>query len=166
MNLPVIYLVGAIRDGRPEDIAWREQVIDKLYGRAILLNPLAGKTYNETTKRWTVHGIDPSAKYIYRHDLDCVRKADIIVANMTALSERYPNIGSLLEIGGAAILGKLIYLLIDRDYTGHENQTMYKLHPFLDEAAVCVFHTLAEMIEYLDVQVDMLSGRKPWYVPA
>lgn len=162
MSLPVLYLVGAIRDDRPEDIAWREDVIDRLRGRALILNPLAGKSYDPERKSWTVHGgVVPSAKYIFRHDLACVRRADAIVANMTALSERYPNIGSLVEIGGAAILGKLIYLLIDKDYAGHDNQTMYKLHPFLDEAATVVFYSMAEMLKYLDNQVDMLSGIKP-----
>ncbi len=169
VSLPILYLVGAIRDDRPEDIEWREQVIEHLEDHATVLNPLAGKTYNTETKRWTVHGkVTPTAKYIFRHDLACVRKADVIVANMTALSDGYPSIGSLMEIGAAAMLGKLIYLLVDENYAGHANPAMFTLHPFLDEAATVVFHTLPDLLEYLDHQVDMLSGRRPYfegYVP-
>jgi hypothetical protein len=59
---PSIYLVGPIRDGREDDIAWREQVIQNLDGRAVFLNPLAGKTYDAEKRTWMMSaGVAPAA---------------------------------------------------------------------------------------------------------
>ena len=157
-----MYLAGAIRDGRPEDIAWREKVIDALKGLPIrILNPLGGKVYENG--QWTVSGVESSAQFIFEHDKWCVEQSDVVLFNFRALSEKYPNIGTLVEFGMAVGLpGKrLIYSVVDPAYTGHENERMYKLHPFLAQPSSNVFNTMDEAIEFLKKHMKVLSGRAP-----
>ena len=161
-----VYLAGAIRAGRFEDIAWRSRVIIALGGEPVeVLSPLAGKSYDEETKQWRVHGtIAPSAKYIVKHDLWMVNRADVVVVNLTALAEGYPSIGTLVELGAAAALGKLIYVVVDAEYTGHQNQAMYRLHPFIEQVASEVFTSVEALIAYLRPQVSVLLGDTPMFV--
>jgi hypothetical protein len=146
---PTIYLAGAIRDGRVEDIEWRARVIDALSGRAKCLNPVAGKVWDG--KGWTVSGIPSTGPVIYRHDLWCIRQADIVLGNLTALREGYPCIGTLVEIGYAVALGKLIYLI-------HSAGPL--VHPFLSESAAVVFQTEASAIAFLRRHLESLFGRE------
>jgi len=164
-RLPVIYLAGAIRDTHEEDVKWRAQVIEALTGKAIFLNPLGGKVFNETTKKWTMSGIPAEARSIYKHDLWCVKRADIVLADVTALSSQYPNIGTLMELGGAGILApdKMVYLILDPSYSGHGNQGMFKLHPFLQEVAAATFANTEEAIDFLSRHLESLSGKNPHF---
>jgi nucleoside 2-deoxyribosyltransferase len=98
---------------------------------------------------------------IVKHDFWCVDHADIIIANFTSLSEGYPSIGSLVELGRATARGALIYILIDSTYSGHETPNLYKLHPFLEQTAAVVFHSLDDLIAFLDRHLDVLSGADP-----
>jgi nucleoside 2-deoxyribosyltransferase len=160
--IPTVYLAGAIRDGRNEDIIWREQLIEAIGDRARVLSPLACKSYNATTKRWLIHGfVEPSADFIVKHDLWMVRQADIVVGNVISLAEGYPSIGTLIELGGAAILNKVIYLLLAEGYRGHQNQEMYRVHPFLERNAAAVFSTLEELEVFLPAQLDVMNGSAP-----
>ncbi len=155
-----MYLAGAIRDDRPEDIEWREQVIAALKGLPVrILNPLAGKSYEGG--QWTVSGVPSSAKFITQHDRWCVRQSDIVLFNFRALSQGYPNIGTLVEFGMSVNnpTSTLIYAIVDPDYRGHENQRMYKLHPFLDEFSAQVFPDTATAIEFLKRHLKALTGR-------
>lgn len=157
-----MYLAGAIRDSRPEDIEWREKVIDALKGLPVrILNPLGGKTFENG--QWTVSGVESSATFIFDHDKWCVEQSDIVLFNFRALSEKYPNIGTLVEFGMAIGLpGKrLIYSVVDPAYTGHENERMYKLHPFLAQPSSNVFNTMDDAIEFLKRHLKVLSGRAP-----
>ena len=159
-----IYLAGAIRDGHPEDVAWREAVIIALEGLPVrILNPLAGKTYDLTTKSWSASGVPSTAKFIWAHDRWSVDECDIAVFNFRALSQGYPNIGTLVEFGRATKVGALIYSIVDPDYTGHENAKMYKLHPFLEEPSASVFPDVASCIVFLKKHVAALSGRFPGF---
>lgn len=160
---PIIYLAGAIRDGRDEDIFWRERVINELEEQAIFLNPLGGKRYNPVTKNWTMSGFQAGAKVIVAHDLFCVKRSDIVLANLTALSEGYPNIGTLMEFGAAVGQGKLIYSIIEPGYEGHENPVLYKLHPFLSENSAMVFKSVEEGVAFLKRHLGVLSGAKPHF---
>jgi nucleoside 2-deoxyribosyltransferase len=158
---PTIYLAGAIRDGRMEDINWRERVIDELGGQANFLNPLGGKVYDPVTKNWTMSGFQAGAKVIVKHDLYCVSHSDIVIANLTSLSEGYPTIGTLMEFGAAVGQGKLIYSIIEPGYKGHENTALYKLHPFLSENSAMVFTSVEEAIRFLSRHLGVLSGTRP-----
>lgn len=157
---PKIYLAGSIRDGRPEDIEWREEMISHLSDLAIFLNPIAGKTYNPDTKEWLMSGIPATADAIVGHDLWCVTQADIVIFNFRALSQGYPNIGTLVEFGFARGRGdKLLrYSIIEPDYSGHENQAMFKLHPFLERNSTIVFPTTVDCRKFLAGHLKALSG--------
>lgn len=155
-----MYLAGAIRDEREEDIVWREQVIDALKSLPVrIMNPLAGKSYEDG--QWTVSGVPSSAKFITKHDKWMVRDADMVLFNFRALSQQYPNIGTLVEFGMATMADKLIYVIIDPDYVGHGNQRMYKLHPFIGEFASATFDTTEQAIKFLARHIKALSGRAP-----
>jgi nucleoside 2-deoxyribosyltransferase len=156
-----MYLAGAIRDSRPEDIEWRERVIEALQGLPVrILNPLGGKSYEDG--KWTVSGVESTASFIFNHDKWCVEQSDIVLFNFQALSQGYANIGTLVEFGMAVGMpGKLIYSVVDPSYTGHENVQMYKLHPFLAQPSSYVFATMGEAIEFLRRHLKVLSGRAP-----
>lgn len=160
-----LYLVGAIRDGRVDDITWRERVIENLGRFHTILNPLAGKSFIEEEKRWVIHGeLAPSGAFLVKHDFFMVDQADVIVANMLALGEGYPNIGSLMELGRATATGrKLIYMILPSKFAGHTQNGMYALHPFLAENAAGVFTSVDACIEFLREHLDVLDGQKPHY---
>ena len=158
-----IYLAGAIRDGRLNDIEWREKVISSLLDSpAIILNPLGGKHFDAKSGAWTLCGREVTAPSIVKYDFNSVKRADIILANLTSLSERYPSIGTLIELGAAAALGKLIYLILDNKYAGHEN-SMFTRHPFLQEIAADIFESVDEAIEFLKKYIPVLSGTNARY---
>jgi nucleoside 2-deoxyribosyltransferase len=157
-----IYLAGAIRDGRLDDIEWREKMISRLLDDAWILNPLASKHYDPATNKWTLAGRRVTAHSIVKYDFDSVKRADIVVANLLSLSERYPSIGTLIELGAAAAQGKLIYLIMEKKYTGHEN-AIFTMHPFLQEMAADIFESVDEAIEFLTGYLPAMSGDKPKY---
>lgn len=157
-----VYLAGSIRDGRDEDVAWREVMIASLDGLPVrFLNPLAGKKYDQGTKAWSVSGLPSTAKFIVNHDRWCVRQSDIVIFNFRALSQKYPNIGTLVEFGMAVASGALVYAIVDPDYTGHENAAMFHLHPFIEEFAAVVFPDVPACVEFCRRHLAALSGRDP-----
>lgn len=155
-----IYLAGAIRDERHEDVEWREEFISHLGGECIFLNPLGGKTFNPTTKQWLMSGVPASADAIVAHDFWCVEQADIVVFNFTSLAEKYPSIGTITEFGYACGRGHRVlrYAILDPDYAGHENQAMFKLHPFLSENCSLVFRSTLDCRKFLSGHLKVLSG--------
>lgn len=162
-KMPVIYLAGAIRDNYPEDIEWRERLLKSLQNLAVFLNPLGGKTQDPTTKQWSVSGVPSSARFITQHDRWSVRRSDIVVFNFRALSQKYPNIGTLVEFGMAVMNNCLIYSIVDPEYKGHENERMYHLHPFLEEFSAHVFATVDDCEAFLKNHLPVLSGVDPHY---
>lgn len=163
-----IYLAGAIRDDHPEDIEWREELITRLdeetdfstYSSVRIINPLGNKSYDAKTKVWSVATIPTNPKGIFRQDLWSVSRADIVVANLIALGEGYPNIGTLMEVGAAASLNKLTYSIIPAGVEGHQN-AMFKLHPFLQEASTEIFPSVKECGDFLVSHLGMLTGAEP-----
>lgn len=165
-RLPTVYLAGAIRDGHHEDIAWRERVITALGDLAVFLNPLAGKRYDPSTRMWTKCGIPSAARLIVAHDFWSIDHADVILFNLHALQEGYPNIGTLIEFGRATARKCLIYVILGTGYTGHASE-MFQLHPFLEENSAIIFPTVEEAITYLrSGGLTTLSGETPHYADA
>lgn len=171
-NPPVVYLAGAIRDNHPEDITWRRDMIDRVGARAIWLNPLGGKFYNpnppEGAPNWTLHQMVPSmSNVIFKQDMWCVARADIVIFNFAALKDGYPNIGTLVEFGCAVSPSwdkpKLIYSIIDPEYKGHENKVMFHLHPFLEVPSSIIFPTVEHCMEFCVRHFPVLSGINPHY---
>ena len=158
-----IYLAGSIRDNNGEDIGWRERAIHRLASKAILLNPLGAKQYDEKTKIWKLINVPSSGDLIFKQDAWCVDNCDIVLANLTCLVDGYPTIGSLLELGRAWGKGKLIYLIIPTGYKGHTNTKMYNLHPFLTGIAAHVFNDVPEALNFLYKYLDVLNGTNAHY---
>jgi hypothetical protein len=178
---PRIYLAGAIRDGRPDDIAWRERIISELGDKASWLNPLASKTYDPATKIWTMSGITPTASVIVPHDFWMVEHSDAIIFNLSALSEGYPNIGTLVEFGHATALNPrpLIYSVIDPNLVTNPNETLIPgvdpnsgrvqkmfggLHPFLSVNSAIVFKSIDDLVSFLNSHLPSLSGDQPRFL--
>lgn len=149
-NKPVIYLAGAIRDNKDEDIAWREQAIGRLYDVAQILNPLAGKSFDPDTGKWLLFGNEnPDARYIVQADFWCVDRADIILFNFASLADKYPSLGTLTEFGRSTARPILRLAIVGSEYQGHENTKHFPgLHPFLAENCAKVFGSPAEAIAF------------------
>lgn len=160
-----MYLAGAIRDDHiKEDAEWREEVITALADVPIaILNPLAVTTYNKTSHAWDMHGLEPSANVIVPHDFWCVDHADIILFNFRALTQKYPNIGTLVEFGRATGTGALIYSIVDPDYTGHDNAKLFNLHPFISRNSAAIFKTVQDAIEFISEHALVLTGVNPHF---
>lgn len=163
MSLPVIYLAGAIRDGKEEDWKWREWFATSLKPMATVLNPLAGKTYAPNSRLWIVHGEVPDAKLIVAQDFWCVDRADILVINYTALAEGYPSIGTLIEHGRATVGKKIIYSIVSEGFHGHESVRLYKLHPFIAETSAKVFKSTTSCLNFLAQMLPNLNGHNPHF---
>lgn len=162
---PTIYLAGAIRDDHiEEDSAWREAIIDACGDLAVFLNPLAGKKFNPKTRKWDLHGLIPAADLIVHQDFWCVDHCDILLANFTSLSDKYPTIGTLCEFGRSTHVPKCIrYSIIDVNYTGHDNKGIFKLHPFLEKNSAVIFNSVADALEKLPWLLSNMSGIHPHF---
>lgn len=158
-----VYLAGAIRDGHPEDIAWRQQAVETLSPVAIVLNPLGGKQFDEETRQWSFAGVPSTARLIVKQDFWCVDRADVVLANLTSMAEGYPSIGTITEIGRSTARGSLIYTIIDPSFTGHENSKMYGLHPFIEQVAAAHFSSVTEALTFLKRCLRSLSGADPHF---
>lgn len=168
-DMVTIYLAGAIRDAQlSDDIGWRETLIERIYdkyaGLVSLLNPVGDKTFNPDTHEWKVGGIRTNTKGIVQQDLWSVRQADIVIANLTSMVTGYPSIGTIMEMGAAAGMGgKLIYTILDPNFTGHDNKGMFKLHPFLDAISTEIFDSVDSLWAFLDQHLAMLTGLDPHF---
>lgn len=168
MRKPTIYLAGAIRDHHPEDVKWRERTIDVLQGHATILNPLSRKTFNPHDEMWEMSRIPATAAHIVKQDLWCIDRADIVVANLLSLSEGYPSIGTMMELGRATATNSLIYAVVSPGYNGSKNPGVFKVHPFLEQLIAQAFPSVEDMLEFLGEHINMLNGETPrWggYVP-
>ena len=159
-----MYLCGAIRDSAPDDVAWREELIDALepyidMGVLGILNPLGGK--QRVNGVWQIQGQLSDGRHIVSQDYWCVDRSDIIVANLSALAQGYPNIGSLMELGRSTNHSQLRYIIIPKSYKGHDNGDMYRLHPFIARSATTIFESTDECITFLQQHVPVLAGINP-----
>ena len=163
-KLPTIYLGGAIRDNRPEDILWREEVIRELAEYAIFINPLAGQKYHPDKGGWTTYdGSFATSKYLVNKDFHNVDKTDILVVNFQCLTEGYPTIGSLIEFGRATRNDTMIFSIIDPSYRGHGHKGRYDLHPFIEENSAMVFKDVDSCVSFLRGELKATSGLDPHY---
>ena len=160
-----IYLAGAIRDNHPEDIEWREQAITVIQPHpVVVLNPLGGRFFDPISKLWTLKdGHQDDARMIVKQDFWAIDHSDLVIFNFNALAEGYPNIGTLVEFGRACGRSILIYSIVPKHYTGHENTAMYRLHPFLEQNSACLFHGLEECLNFLKYHIPVLTGCTPRY---
>lgn len=94
-----IYFAGSIRGGRGDA---------DLYGELIVLLQGYGTVLTEHIgdKHLSVHGEGKAVEYIFERDVQWVREADVVVAEVTI-----PSLGVGYEIGLAEQLGKKIICL-------------------------------------------------------
>lgn len=94
-----IYFAGSIRGGRDDA---------GLYGELITVLQKYGTVLTEHVgdRQLSVHGEGQAAEYIFQRDVDWVREADVIVAEVTT-----PSLGVGYEISLAEQLGKNIICL-------------------------------------------------------
>lgn len=165
-----LYLAGAIRDGKAEDIEWREEVAQKLFpyvesGLLRILSPLGGKVYNEQERVWTISGVRSNAHLIVSQDFWCVDRADICVFNFLPLTTDYKSIGTLSEWGRSTARSCLRFVIWPSDFTGHENQMYKQVHPFIANNATQVFASVEECASFLLKHVPVVAGVAPGYDP-
>lgn len=117
-----IYLAGGFRSN------WQAKVALRLANSYEVLDPSA-------------HGIQDPAEYT-RWDLDAVRRADILLANMEASN---PGGYSLaLEVGFAKALGKRIFM-VDQI----EDPSVRRYFEMVRQCSERVFPTLGEAMDHL-----------------
>ncbi len=156
MSLPKIYLAGAIRDDAPADIEWRQYVRRSLgafktsNGPIItgydILDPLDGKTYNHE-HGWLMHGSVKATGDIFVHrDLAMIHHADVILANLSALQDGYPCIGTLMELG-IAMERRILTVVVGAYGVIH--------HPFIASMAY-------RRVATVDAAIDWLKAERRW----
>lgn len=117
----LIYLAGPITNlSWQEATEWRKYMIDKFMDASkngkyyISLSPLRGKEYlsseNDIKDQYTQHKMS-TQKVITRRDLNDVKRSDLIIVNL--LNTSRISIGTILEIGAAAILNIPIILIME-----------------------------------------------------
>ena len=149
------YLAGALRT--IDDYKWRKEITERFEGRLICFTPpdiLSEKPNDKSLlagPEWfKVQKFRPKNYMTQRTDLFLIDKADIVIANLLALSDGYPCIGTLVEMGYARGKDKFILSVSSPDY---------KAHPFVGFTADGAFNTIEEMIEYLDHVVSTTTGK-------
>jgi len=157
-----VYLAGSIRDGVPEDIAWRERAIKVLIGdNCTILSPLAGKHYNHETKMWTLYGKNISdGKYIVNADYWCVDRCDILLADLRSLAQGYASIGTMAEWGRSTARSILRLVTVEPKQAGAN--AMFGLHPFIEQHAAKVFHEVDDMVDFAREHIHAIT-RDPRY---
>ncbi|MDQ0142880.1 nucleoside 2-deoxyribosyltransferase domain-containing protein [Cupriavidus necator] len=117
-----IYLAGGFRSN------WQAEVALRLANSYELLDPSA-------------HGIQDPVEYT-RWDLDAIRRADFVLANMEASN---PGGYSLaLEVGFAKALGRRIFM-VDQI----EDPSVRRYFEMVRQCSELVFSTLGEAIDHL-----------------
>jgi nucleoside 2-deoxyribosyltransferase len=148
-----IYLAGAIRNGIPADIEWREQACKRLKLNYDVLSPIAGKQY--ANDKWTLLGGAWTGRQIVKQDFAMIDSCDIFLANLEALNDSYPCIGTLVELGRAIAFNKLIYVIGATPIAG------FDVHPFIAENAAVIFPSVSDALWYLERYVYCLNGMCP-----
>lgn len=157
MDKVKIYLAGSIRDGVPEDFAWRERAIAKIPSANVtILSPLAGKSYDPETKKWWLYGKHvPESRYIVHADYWCVDRADILLVDLRSLADGYPSIGTMSEWGRSTTRSILRLVTVSPNQKGAN--AMFGLHPFIAEHAAKVFNDIDLMIDFAATHVRAVT---------
>ena len=141
---------------RADALAWAAAARELLATRGLqALIPLDG---DETT-----------AGGIYRANLEMIRSADVVLANLNAFRGAEPDSGTCFEVGLAVALGKTVigYLADGRalkDKVGHDGQTMLTADGLRVEDFALPLNLMLAMscrlvVGDLAAAVDELAGR-------
>ncbi len=158
---PVLYLGGAMREANPKDVNWRRRAWSVLGESWTLLDPTSGKrevphrkgsTFPEFIPGYEFAGMEVEGVQVVNQDVYSIKRSDAGLWNLTAFSEDYPCIGSLIEIGVARAAGKLIYVIAHDAF-------LYN-HPFIATFAAKRFISEDDAFEYLLIYMNVLAGRR------
>lgn len=138
-----LYLAGPISGlSYYEACNWRIQVREALKDIYEVIDPMRGKSYlseEQAIQEFYPHTITSGSKAVYTKDRYDVKRCDILLVNLSLMSNGNKSIGTLVEIGMADAWGKFI-LIIGKP-----------THPFLTENSVQV-SSVEEAIEFLKIQ--------------
>lgn len=140
-----IYLAGAIGGCSYEEATqWRIWVAGQLGERFTCLDPMDGKDVLAQSDCIGLQypGVEClSSQSITEKDLERVRRCDCVLAYMVG-DRRF--VGTLIEIGYAAALGKKIIVVSDRDWVWQ--------HPFIETL------TNVRLVSGLDYKLDLIAA--------
>lgn len=153
------YLAGAIRT--IDDYKWRYEVTETFGANLICFTPpdiLSEKPNDHTLLTgadwFKQQAFRPKNFMTQRTDLFLIDQSDLIIANLSALAEGYPCIGTLVEMGYARGKNKFILAVAPPDI---------KRHPFIAFTADGAFNSMPELMEYLGHIINTTSGQSEIY---
>jgi hypothetical protein len=155
-----IYLAGYISGQKMEECSswrkkirehyenWTTPIIDDRNGKIIgyntmrypicWLDPLNGKDFEDIdSEGLKAKGVTPEA--IVHRDYNCVRTADLIVANLDTFGCTRPLTGTMFELAWAYESRKPVIVITQ--------EANYKHHPFITETASVIVSTVNELLE-------------------
>lgn len=154
-RLLAVYLAGPIAGLLPnEALDWREQVTGQLAARAPhirCLDPMRDKNdlSCDSPIRAGEGGDIYDPELTVARDLWDVASADIVLMNLTG--SKNVSIGSMIELGHAAALRKLIIVVLPpRSGEGEASSPNPYDHPFVRQVASSVVHSLADAVRVLE----------------
>jgi nucleoside 2-deoxyribosyltransferase len=146
MDKPTVYLAGPIRG--VEDYIWRKSFSTEYQKELICRIPSDIVTMDLARLR----SFGPAAYMTYKTDLDLIDRSELVVANLLPMSEGYPAIGTLFELGYARAKNKLIFIVADQKR---------KEHPFLAFGADGLYPSFTELGVFLHKYLGVLEGNCP-----
>jgi nucleoside 2-deoxyribosyltransferase len=143
----IVYLAGPITGATYEGATdWREDLALNLPRGTVGVSPMRGKEYLKKMEGGLPSvlkdGTLPmsSAKAIFARDTFDIRRAEIVLANLTG-AERV-SVGTMVELGYAKALNKTIIIVMEEKGNVHD-------HPFVTEAASFVVRDLSEALRLI-----------------
>lgn len=129
-----IYLAGTIAQGHSKDCrGWREEVQDRLAGKAELVDPLRGKMVKDWTR------FEPNE--IVHRDLADMDKCDVVLMNLTVYPN-YVNWGSACEMMYAWLHRKPMIFVC--------NSKQLRNHYWVRVLSAKIFSDLEDAIKYIE----------------
>jgi hypothetical protein len=152
-RLLTVYLAGPIAGlSYGEAAGWRDRVGQELANHAPhirCLDPMRGKQEIEASPRIEAgRGGDLyGPEMTVARDLWDIESADVILMNLAGVSD--VSIGSMIELGHAAALRKLVIVVLPEQSESHVSGTNPHDHPFVRQVASGVVGSLDDAIELL-----------------
>ena len=127
-----------------------------------------GKKYKELCLKYGFEGLYPldneiefttkkqTANKIYEANIDLIKEADIVIANLNAFRGKEPDSGTVWECGYATALGKEIYAYMD-DSSAYINRFGTK-EKLLDKEIDMMVDTQGKIIEDFDLPLNLMLG--------
>ena len=139
-----LYLVGYMSGEKLQECTeWRKKIREyfdlnpKWHGHMCFLDPFNGQEI-ATIDKEGLHSSIPDQALVHR-DFNCVKSADLIIANLDTFGAERPMVGSLYELAWAWLDKKPVIIITSKDY--------YKYHPFIKNTASFIFENVDQVLE-------------------